>query len=346
MTSPQRKRTADLAPVAERAGVTPSQFREEILPQGEPVLMRGLVRDWPIVKAGLASPQDFCSYLRRFDRGASVTTMMGAPGIGGRFFYSDDLTGFNFRQETAKLASVLDFLLTYLDDPKPSAMAAQSVPVGENLPGLQIENRMPLLGPEVDPRIWIGNRAMVAAHHDPSENIACVVAGRRRFTLFPPSQVGNLYPGPFELTPAGASISMVDFEAPDFERHPAFAHALAAAQVAEMEPGDALYIPYHWWHHVSSLERFNALLNYWWSPPSAGRGAPRDALFHAMVAIRDLPPSHRAAWREMFEHYVFKTTGPEPGAHLPAPRRGIVGALDGDLARTIRAMLSKLLARG
>ena len=33
----------------------------------------------------------------------------------------------------------------------------------------------------------------------------------------------------------------------------------ASAQTAELEPGDAIYIPYFWWHHVRSLTGFNGV---------------------------------------------------------------------------------------
>jgi len=86
------------------------------------------------------------------------------------------------------------------------------------------------------------------------ENVGIVMTGRRRFTVFPPEQIGNLYPGPFELTPSGVPISLVDLTAPDLDRYPRFAEAMAAAQSAVLEPGDAIYLPFHWWHAVESLE--------------------------------------------------------------------------------------------
>ena len=87
--------------------------------------------------------------------------------------------------------------------------------------------------------LWIGNRTRTAAHFDLPQNIACVISGRRRFTVFPIGQLPNLYVGPLDFTPAGQAISLVDFHAPDFERYPRFREALRHAQVAELEPGDA-----------------------------------------------------------------------------------------------------------
>lgn len=333
------------ARIDEVQGVTPAQFRAEIEGHDRPVVMRGLVVDWPVVAAGRRSPDALVGYIARFDRGRPVGAMSAPPRVAGRFFYSDDLAGFNFQRSQVKITGALEYLLSVLDETEPPAFAIQSAQVFSNLPGFERDNPLPLVDPEVEPRVWIGNRVVVAAHHDPQENIACVVAGRRRFTLFPPDQIANLYMGPFERTPAGTTISMVDFDAPDPERHPRFAEAMAHAQAADLEPGDALYIPYMWWHQVRSLDRFNMLVNYWWSPRGVDAGHPMDAFLHAMLTIKDLPPAHREAWRAHFNHYVFGANG-DPGAHLPEAHRGVLAPLDAPRAKQLRDAVAKGLHRG
>ncbi len=333
-------------PIPEIDSITPEIFSNEIRPAGRPVVMRGLVRDWPIVQAAKTSSEVFCQYLKRFDRGHEIDTVFGAPSIRGRLFYNEDLSGLNCRMEQARLSGSLDYLLAHSnDDPMPT-LALQSAVISRCLPGMQLENRLnPGFVPEgVEPRLWLGNRVTVAAHYDPSENIACCIAGSRRFTLFPPEQVANLYVGPFELTPAGAAISMVDFERPDYERYPRFKLAEEAAQVADLKPGDAIYIPYLWWHHVRSLEKVNGLINYWWSQAEEQYGEPRNALLHAMMSIKSLTPLQRNAWRAMFEHYVFEANG-KPGAHLPEARRGILGNMKSDALKKIKTTLIKYLNR-
>lgn len=325
--------------------ITPERFRAEIVGGDRPVVLRGLVRDWPVVKAGLRSPEAVADHLRGFDRGQSVGCMSGPPRIRGRFHYNDDLSGFNFKKQQVKIDGALDYLLETLEEDDPPAFAIQSAPVWANLPGFERENPLPLLDAAVEPRVWIGNQVVVAAHHDPAENVACVVAGRRRFTLFPPDRIGDLYMGPFEKTPAGTTISMVDFDAPDPDRHPRFADAMRHAQVADLEPGDAIYIPYMWWHHVRSLERFNMLVNYWWKPEAASQAHPMDAMLLAMLTIRDLPPAHRRAWRAHFEHYVFEADGPA-GEHLPPERRGVLGPLDAERVQGLRDAVLNGLNRG
>ncbi|MDB5430036.1 MAG: peptidylprolyl isomerase [Caulobacter sp.] len=337
--------TEPMTPIREWTNVTPQVFHDQILPVGQPAVFKSFVADWPVVAAARQSPAALSAYLKRFDRGASVPTLLGPPKINGRFFYNHDMSGFNFQQGSARIGAALDFLLARLDEEPPPAFAIQSAPIRGCMPGFEAENRLTLLDPAIEPRAWIGNRVIVAAHHDQSENIACVVAGRRRFTLFPPDQVANLYMGPFELTPAGATISMVDFDAPDLGRYPNFPQALDAAVVADLEPGDAIYIPYLWWHHVRSMDRLNMLVNYWWAPRAPGRPEPREAFVHAIVALRDLPKAHREAWRAMLAHYVFQDEGPAPGAHLPKSSQGILGDLDPQLLREIRTSLARSLGR-
>jgi hypothetical protein len=177
-------------------------------------------------------------------------------------------------------------------------------------------------------RIWIGNAIVTPAHFDESENIACVVAGTRRFTLFPPEQAGNLYIGPLDYAPTPTPISMVDFSAPDLARFPRFTQALEAALVADLAPGDAIYIPALWWHHVQSSAPLSILVNYWWkAAPQPGLPAPAatpmQAMIAAMDALRALPPAQRQAWAALFAHYVFDA-GVDPAAHIPAHRHGVL----------------------
>ena len=321
--------------------VTAETFRTEILPAARPAILRGLVGDWPAVRAGLKSPEALADHVRGFDTGAPVRFAEAPPEVEGRFFYNDGMTGMNFTQREATVGSVLDRLLALRDKDAPPAVAMQSIPEPHALPGFARANPSPLLGEEVFPRLWIGNAATVHTHHDMNDNIACAVAGRRRVILFPPDQTQNLYIGPFERTPAGPPVSMASVVEPDLDRHPRFAEAWAAAEVADLEPGDALFIPYLWWHHVQSLDRFSVLVNYWWNAAEAPT-APMGALIHAMLGVRDLPPSQREAWRAMFDAFVFDADDP-PGGHLPEDRRGVQGRLSPAAVAQMRQILARTL---
>jgi hypothetical protein len=329
-------------PVREWHSVSPNTFKYEILPSGQPALLRGAVRDWPATRAGLESPQAIARYLLAFDTRASADAMFGAPSIGGKFFYDDDLTGLNFERRPQPLADSVQQLLALIDAPDPPALYVGAVPAPATVPGFTRDNTLDLVDPGVVPRLWFSNRCTVQTHYDLSFNVACVLAGRRRFTLFPPEQLANLYVGPLEFTLAGQPISMVRLDAPDFDRYPDFREAWRHAQAAELEPGDALFIPYMWWHHVESLSAFNVLLNYWWDDTPPWQGSPFDVLLHALMAVRTLPPERRELWRKIFDHYVFQTGG-DPVAHLGERQRGIQGPMSPRMAEHLRAYLVNVL---
>jgi hypothetical protein len=335
----------EFKPVRELRDVSPARFREEIVPAQEPVLLRAAVADWPAVRAGRESPRAMANYLGALDNGTPTDTMIGAPAIGGHFFYNDELTGHNFERRPLRIAATLERLLQLLDLPDAEAIYVGSVPAPRNFPEFTRDNAMPLLDPAIVPRVWFGNRVTVQTHYDISSNLACVVAGRRRFTLFPPEQLANLYVGPMEFTLAGQPISMVKLEDPDFERYPRYREALAAAQAAELEPGDALFIPYMWWHHVRSRDPFNVLVNYWWEETPDWQGSPFEALLHGILSVKYLPPRKRAIWQNMFQHYVFQQNG-DPVAHLTQRQRGIQGDPNPRLAEFIRQHLVQLISRG
>ena len=329
-------------PAREWRDVSPATFRDEILAAEQPAILRGAVRDWPCVRAGRESPAAMTNYLRAFDSGAPTEIMLGSPAIRGRFFYNDDMTGLNFERRPERLAVALDRLLALMDEPAPPAVYIGAMPAPAVLPGFARENALPLLDPSIVARVWIGNRVTVQTHYDLSSNVACVVAGRRRFTLFPPEQLVNLYVGPIEFTLAGQPISMVRLDAPDHQRFPLFRDALATAQFAELEPGDALFIPYMWWHHVESQAAFNVLVNYWWDEAPAWTGSPFEALIHAMMSIRSLPPARRAIWRKVFEHYIFQSG--DPVAHLTPAQRGVQGPPSPAIADFIRSSLLRAMS--
>lgn len=256
-------RTEELHRVSERAA-TPEQFRVEILPSGQPAVLRDVARDWPLVVAARKNPHDAMSILERSANGNLTNVLRLDPAQEGRFHYANDDYEMNFVRGQGNVAGVIAALREQESSYRPFAMAAQSMDAERYFPGFSQAHPMPLVPSAAGPRVWIGNAAKVATHNDPIENVAVVAAGRRRFTLFPPSAEADLYLGPHDPTPAGARISMVHVTAPDLDRYPRYASALEVAQVAELSPGDAIFIPRDWFHHVEALDRFNVLVNYWW----------------------------------------------------------------------------------
>jgi hypothetical protein len=332
------------APIAERTGLDPAQLPEDLLRSHEPCVLRGLVRDWPAVAAAREGDAAVARYLLGFYRGEPVRAYVGAPEMQGRFFYDEELRGFNFRIAAERLDNVLSAIASHREDAAPPAIYVGATAVDRWLPGFREHNTLGLGGRQALVSAWLGNRSRVSAHQDVTDNIACVVAGRRRFTLFPPAQLSNLYIGPLDNTPAGQAISLVDLHAPDLARFPRFTEAWRHARVAELEPGDAIFIPSLWWHHVEALCAFNLLVNFWWRGAPAHLESPMNALMLAMLSLRDLPPAQRREWQEIFRHYVFEADE-QTSAHIPPAARRVLAPLDERSARELRAQLLQRLGR-
>lgn len=336
-----------MQPIPEWRGVDERTFRDEIVTQYRPAVLKGLVAGWPVVRRGLESTEAICGYLNALDSGSAVDVLMMPPHVKGRIFYNERMTGFNYTHEKLAISAVNEKLLRYAKFENRPSLAVQSALLSECLPGFAKDQRLAILDESIQPRIWLGNAVVTPAHFDESNNIACVVGGKRRFTLLPPEQIVNLYIGPLDYAPTGTPLSMVPFREPDFEKFPRFRDALAAAQVAELEPGDAIYIPTLWWHHVESLTKYNVLINYWWKgalgePARTESALP--ALVHCLLALRHLPPEQRAAWRTIFDHYVFAASD-DAVEHIPAHKKGVLGKISPEYAREIRKFLVKQLEK-
>jgi hypothetical protein len=322
-----------------------AEFFAEVVARSRPLVIRGLVADWEAVRLARRSPRALADYLKTLDSGLEVETMEADASIRGRFFYADDPHQFNFEKRKRPLGDALDKMLQQVDAAEPEAVYAGSIPIQRHLPAFAEANRAPYRLPVLAPRIWIGGAARVQTHFDPVFNLACVVAGRRRFVVFPPGQLSNLYLGPFELTPAGAAISMASLEAPDFERFPRLRTALEAASIAVLEPGDALFLPHYWFHHVTALEAFNAQVNYWWGEETFGVDNPRNSFLAALLGVKDLAGDEKVFWKAMFDHYVFQVNG-DPVAHIPQDLQSAFGRLSPLARDRVRQFTLSLLNEG
>lgn len=317
----------------------------------EPVIIRGLVNHWKLVEQGNQSPSHAIDYLKAHYNGRPSVASIGAPEIHGRFFYNADATELNYQTRQMKINDVLDLIQASFSEKNPTAYYIASNVIDTHFPDFRRENDIHIPRPESDVpledlrvSIWIGNRTTACCHYDASDNLACCVVGKRRFTLFPPDQIANLYPGPLSPTPGGQVLSMVDFSNPDFIKYPRFSEAIKHGQVAELQAGDALYLPSMWWHQVESLEPFNVLVNYWWSNSAKYMGSAMNVLYHAFLSLRDKPEHEKRAWKHLFDYYIFGDAG-QAGAHLPNQARGYLGEMDLTKSKMLRAMLLNKLNR-
>ena len=331
-------------------GVKPDQIPfEQLFAAKGPIILRGLVSDWSLVKAGEQSPGKAMEILQSHSSKKPVGVYIAPPEAEARFFYNQDCTGFNYQSKYLQLSDIFAQIREAENNPDHSYYYMNSLTLDNCFPGLRAANDLSFdhqafTNNQPLSKVWVGTESIAAAHYDVPSNLACCVLGARRFTLFPPEQIHNLYPGPLEPTPGGQVITMVDLKNPDFERFPRVRRALEAAVVVDLQPGDAVYYPSMWWHQVEALSPFNIMINFWWLRSPAYMGNPMDIVMHAIMGIRDRPEAEKNAWREVFEYYIF---GPAdtPREHLPASIQGALGELDDDSIRRLRALVKNKLNR-
>ncbi|XP_072399897.1 lysine-specific demethylase 8 isoform X1 [Diabrotica undecimpunctata] len=114
---------------------------------------------------------------------------------------------------------------------------------------------------DADPDInaWFGPKGTVSPlHTDPSNNLLAQVYGTKQVILFAPSDTQYLYPHEEKLLNNTAQVNPVQ---PDLEEHPQFTKATMFKCL--LEPGEMLFIPEKWWHHVTALDK-SFSVSFWW----------------------------------------------------------------------------------
>lgn len=331
-------------------GITPDTIPyDELFSAQQPVILKGLVKDWSLVKSGLRSPCKVMDKLEQSDSKRPLLAYKAPSSIKARFGYNSNCTGFNFSSERTTINQVFDEIRSQLDKDEHNYLYVNSLILDDAFPELSRSHHLTFQHPEFHnnkpvAKIWLGTESVAAAHYDQPKNIACCVLGKRRFTLFPPEQISNLYPGPLNPTPGGQVVTLANLSDPDFIRFPRLKDALDHAYIADLDPGDALYYPSMWWHEVEAFDRFNVMINFWWMEAQPHLGSPMDVLMHAMKSVRDRPQNEKEAWRALFDYYIFDD--PEKvRAHLPEESYGALATMNEDLTRRLGAMLRNNLNR-
>ncbi len=136
----------------------------------------------------------------------------------------------------------------------------------DHLPG--IEDLIPQPGPINGRRmrrrnLWLSPGGTTSVlHYDNLHNMLVVVSGEKHLKLFAPEFEDEVY-----LYPANTAmphVSRVDVDNPDLVRFPRLARAQYLS--CRLGPGDALYLPAYWFHHVKTPDP-SVAVNFWWLPP-------------------------------------------------------------------------------
>tara|TARA_R110002167_G_scaffold163242_11_gene359995 strand:- start:811 stop:1683 length:873 start_codon:yes stop_codon:yes gene_type:complete len=108
--------------------------------------------------------------------------------------------------------------------------------------GLKFFKKLPAL-------FFGGGKSKVFMHYDIDlpDSMHFHFDGNKVVNLFSPAQTKYLYKVPFSIH----NIESIDMDNPDFEKYPALQYAECIR--AEMEHGDALYMPSGYWHSIRYL---------------------------------------------------------------------------------------------
>ena len=327
--------------ITELSSKDPDLIREGFQ-SGRPFIVRQLHSEWILVKKGKESETELKKYLHECSLKRDFVYAIGEPEQNGKIFYNKDM-GVNFVERKAALKTVLGYFDEIREAEEDVALYLSSLEIHKYFENLLTETPSYLNEDQYRAGLWIGNKIQVPLHNDFPNNVACVIGGRRKFTLIPPNQFENLYVGPIDFTPAGRAVSMVDLQNPDLDKYPKFAVALEHALTAELSPGDIIYIPSMWWHAVEGLDDFNVMLNFWWRENPTFLGGPDAAMKLAIATIRDLPHPEKQHWKQLFEYYIFNNSE-ENTAHIPEKSRGVLSRINSDLARKIKSYLLEVLS--
>lgn len=317
---------------------------ERMIERHEPVVFRGLAATW--LPADTTSELRMLDWLEQLVGHRTVPISIGLPGDAGFVGTARVDRGRSVPTTFSgqrPFPAVADEMRRELQSRTGHALYMQSVEVGKVLPEL-----LPYLKLGLDDcpytghwRAWIGTGDhRVNVHYDGDENFFCMLAGRKRFSIAPFDAIADLYVGPLD-GPFGPPASLVDPLRPDLTRFPRFANLERQWSVVELEPGDVLYLPAHWWHYVESFG-FNVAANYWWSDIPQYQKAEGDIHFlNALLSTRSLPRHWREFWEGMFHQFVFRTTA-DPYEHLEPSKQGWAGAATPDRLDHIRRLVDGL----
>lgn len=237
--------------------VSSETFAEEYLDQNRPAIITDALSDWPAI--GKWSPNYFSSTLKT----KRVTVAVSSEA---QFNYDPnkgvDKDSARYRYAQMDFGRAVSAICEDGPGHEHYYLMQRSIP--DEFPELLQDIKTPawLDGqqPAINLRFGSGEN-VTPLHYDHTNNFFAQVYGRKRLTLFDPMQTDFLYPYPLEA--AASHVSFVDLEQPDFEKYPRFCRARALTGV--IEPGELLYLPAYWWHHVRSLQ-VSISVNFWWAP--------------------------------------------------------------------------------
>ncbi|KAK8719971.1 hypothetical protein OTU49_013655, partial [Cherax quadricarinatus] len=183
---------------------------------------------------------------------------------------------------------------------------------------LNVQQKRHNWGPLTSNLLLVGMEGNVTpVHYDEQQNFFCQLVGYKRCILFAPEHYEHLYPYP--VYHPHDRQSQVDFDEPDAEKFPGVKQLEGVEAV--VGPGDVLYIPMYWWHHIESLPNLShtVSVNFWY------KGGPTEKIEYP------LKPRQKLAVMRNVEKMLLEALK-EPAEVGPLLRALVIGRYTGEEA--------------
>ncbi len=222
--------------------IDPNEFRTRYYNSSTPLVIKSLAKNWP------AYTKWNWDYFKQQVGNRQVGIYNNVK--------SDAYTPINTADDYTTFGEYIDIIKS-----GPAAWRIFLFNIFDHAPGLAADFSWPehLMKGFVKkyPMLFVGGQGSITHMHfdiDMSHILHTQFAGQKRVLLFPFEEQKKLYRKPWEV------LSMVDFSfyadkeksKVDFDRFPALRHAHGFEVV--LEPGDTLFMPAGYWHHMEYIE--------------------------------------------------------------------------------------------
>lgn len=287
-----------LKPVATFDTIEPEVFRKEFYEPGVPVVIKNLSHDWPAYKKWN------WDYFKGLVGDKKVPLYNNVK--------SDAYTPINTADDYKTFGEYIDMI-----SHGPAAWRIFLFNIFDHAPQLIKDFTWPehLMKGFVKkyPMLFTGGAGSITHMHydiDLSHILHTQFAGRKRVLMFPNKEQHKLYRKPFEV------LSLADFShyyeqngSPDYEKFPAL--KLAEGFDFILEPGDTLFMPAGYWHHMEYLESGFAMSLRAFQPSIAGKVKG----LWSLVGMRNIDTLMKKAvpkwWYKRKERKVFENADKE-----------------------------------
>ena len=224
--------------VERRGGVSRAELLERYYAANRPVVLTGAIDDWPALSRW--GPEYF-----KATCGEALVEIMSGRSRDPRY----EINAYDHKQEV-RFADYVERVAAGGESNDYYLVANNGFFARPEMRPLYDDIRFPehLDPAQSDGRVhfWFGPAGTVTPlHHDLMNVLMAQVRGRKRVTLISPDQTHRLY------NEIGV-FSEVDPEDPDLERHPLYRDVEALR--VDLAPGEVLFLPVGWWHHVRALD--------------------------------------------------------------------------------------------